>query len=220
MDKTHSGDFKKLERSVEAMKTRLWKIILAILLLPVCAKALIMRDFNDHETGTIQTGDYYDIVNIWDSATVNMSGGQASSCYVNDAATLNYMDGVIWWMVASENSTVNVHSDYDTGIQLEDSSKVYLHNGDSGFLQILIVSGNAQLHIYGYDLIYTPDDPGSPDFVDGYWEDSHQSFNMRVRYAGGITPQVILHEIPEPCSFGLIGFGFFIVRRTIKTFHK
>ncbi|MCX5633176.1 MAG: hypothetical protein NTW93_05855 [Phycisphaerae bacterium] len=185
------------------MKTRLWKtrisILLAILfLLPVCAKALVIKDFN--EDGTITDSNYFDVVNIWNIATVDMIGGYVTSCYLYDTAILNYTDGDIQSIVAGENSTVNVHSDYDTAYSLYDYSKVYLHNGSSGFLQLLIVSGNAQLHIYGYDLVYTPDDPGSPDFVDGYWEASHQSFHMGVRYAGGITPQIFLHEIPEPCS--------------------
>jgi hypothetical protein len=142
-----------------------------------------------------------------------MIGGSIAECQIHNTAIFNYLDGEIVWLVAQDDAVVNIHSDYDYGFAMTDYSKVFLHNGCSD-LQVLIVSGNAQLHIYGDSLVCTP--AISSYIVEGLWEDSQQSFSMVVRYAEGITPQIILHEIPEPISVLLFAFGGLLLRRTRK----
>jgi hypothetical protein len=203
-------------KGAEKMKRKILITAIAILLsLSLQANATPV-DANIYSDTTIVDGDEYGTVNIYDSldvppvqTTVDMTGGSIANCYIYDTAILNYMAGEIVWLVTRENSTVNVHSDYDYGFQLEDSSKVFLHNGDSNF-QIAFASGsdNAQLHIYGYDLIYTP---GSPGFADGYWE-TNKDFHIIIRASADVTPTIILHEIPEPCSGLLFATLIFIAK--------
>jgi len=187
-----------------------YSILLAILfLLPVCANATTIDFYND---GTIVDGNYFDQVNIWNDATVDMTGGYVASCDTFDTSVLNYLDGGIQWGVTHENSILNVYSGYDTDFQLENCSKVFLHNGSLNF-QVSFTSGsdNAILHIYGYDLNYTPSVIGS---IDGYWESNQVfNFNIMVRHSADVTPTIILHEIPEPSTFCILGLLALFMRK-------
>lgn len=195
-------------------------IVFLIFICGAFAQATVV-DANIYSDTTIQAGDEYGTVNIYDSldtppiqTTVTMTGGSIANCHIYDTAILNYTDGEIVWLVAHGNSIANIHSDYDYGFQLEDSSKIFLHNGASN-LGASFTSGsdNAQLHIYGYNLIYTLATPSSPGLVDGYWE-NNQVFHFVIRASTDVTPTVILHEIPEPLTFILLATGGILLRKT------
>jgi hypothetical protein len=199
------------------MKKKLLGTILAILLLPVCANATTMDFYTD---GTITDNNVFDTVNVWDTATVDMSGGNVVTSIIHDTATLNYTSGEIQFIITYGNSTVNVNSDYSTDFQLEDNSKVFLYNGSSNFQAFLIdnpqIAGNPQVHIYGYNFVYTPYHPDMI-FLDGYWE-NNQNFHFIIRLAQGTSPQnsIFLHEIPEPSTLSLLGLLILFMRKRDK----
>jgi hypothetical protein len=185
-------------------KANVWVLgILLLLLTGGLAHATIV-DVNIYNSTTIGDGDEYGWVNIYDTppyhTTVDMIGGSVNSCCVYDGATLNYDAGEIPYIEGYDNSIINVHSDYIGGIVIAHSCKAFLYNGSSNFT--VGFGAGAELHVFGYNLIYTPVMPGSPGFVDGCWE-SGESFHILIRPSTGVIPNVILHEIPEPCS-GLI----------------
>jgi len=199
------------------MKTKLFIVIL-IATASVTQGAILDIYADD----TIQNGDVYDTVNIYDSldvppvqTTVDMTGGEIAECHIYDTAILNYWDGEIVYFVIHDNSTAEVHSDYDYSFALEDEGKIFLHNGGSNG-QVLIVSPDSQLHIYGYDFIQIPS--GSASIIEGDWEDTNQNFSLTVRIAGEINPQdvIFLHTIPEPTTFLLFTFGSLLLRRHYK----
>jgi len=124
----------------ESMKT---KLFIAILIVTASVTQGAILDI--YADDTIQNGDVYDTVNIYDSldippvqTTVDMTGGEIAGCHLYDTAILNYWDGEIVYFVTHDNSTAEVHSDYDYSFTLEDESKIFLHNGGSNF-QVLIV---------------------------------------------------------------------------------
>ncbi len=168
---------------------------------------------------TIQNGDVYDTVNIYDSldvppvqTTVDMTGGQISSCNVYDAAIFNLTGGNIGLIATYENSNANINIDISISFELHNNSKVYLHG--LGTSSSIFIYDNAELHIYGYDLFY--DETPSPNWVTGQWENG-QDFKIYLRNIYSYDPdQVVLHEIPEPTTFLLFTFGSLLLRRRHK----
>ena len=181
------------------MKKGALKFVFAVLILvPVCTKATIIKDFN--ENGTIATGDYYDQVNIWNTATVDMTGGRVTSTInTYNTSTLNISGGIIQGPPL-------------TFIYLHDSGVLNLSGGL--FYSTWIYPQESTVNIYGRDLAWIID---SNKRVHGYWADGTEFLITLARIENA---NIIFHEIPEPCTLGLFGFGFFILRRTIKTFHK
>jgi len=198
------------------MKTRKGiSILLAILLLPVCAKALIVRDFNDHETGTIQTGDYYDQVNVWDSANVSMTGGEVGLLSSYNSSHINVTGGLVspGWLAAYNNSIVEISGGIVRTVSLVDSSIMYWSGGNiDGYLAIF---DNAVLHVYGKDFLYTPGGGYGFGWLSGHWANG-SDFTILFRHLSEVFPpesSVILHVIPEPCTLLLLIFGAAICRR-------
>jgi hypothetical protein len=107
----HSGKIGMFFKEKEVMKTRLWKIIFAILsLLPVCAYS---TDITFTSSGSIVDGNVYDNVYVENNGTiVDMSGGQISHLLTWDASIFNMSGGQIiysWPGITIESvSTINV----------------------------------------------------------------------------------------------------------------
>jgi len=159
-------------------------ILLAILLLPVCAKALIVRDFNDHEAGIIQTGDYYDQVNIWDDANVTMTGGEVLGLYSYDSSTFNLRDGFV-----------------NGGLNAKNSSIMNLFGCEQPFT--LTANDSSVVNIYGYGFVV--------DYIGikGFWANGDQ-LSIILRPYDETYSHVVLHEIPEPCTITIFLSGFLL----------
>jgi hypothetical protein len=189
------------------MKTRLWKIIFAVLfLVPVCAKATTI-DFN--ENGTITDGNVFDTVNIWDNANVTMTGGVVAFCNTYNSGILNYNDGDLHFLYTYQTSQAWLYANESTECRIYDQSIVHLYNG--GLVASALIYDDAELHIYGYNLEYII---GGPDMVEGFWPDN-QFFSIFIRNSpeGALRDNVFLHEIPEPSTLSLLGLFVLFTRK-------
>ena len=190
------------------MNTRLWKIIFAILLsLPLCANATTI-DFNDNQTGTITYGNVFETVNVWDTATVDMTGGWAYYCNLYDSSTFNFYDGDVGAFSTHQSATVNIFTDDNPDIYVYDQSEIYLFDSGNGS-SILIWDNGGAVHIYGYDFEYEP--AGGEQYngmLSGFWPDGRTLY-LLIRLTPEPFPEnnIILHIIPEPTSFLVFGLG-------------
>ena len=192
------------------MKKGLWKIIFAILfLLPVCANATTIDFYND---GTITDGNDFYWVNVWDNATVDMTGGRVSNFYTYQTSTVNFSDGNVSSFHIEDTSHVNVSGGFiNQGLNVYDSGVANLTGGQIGQIgQIydayIAAFESAIVNVYGYGFSYTG------VFLNGYWADE-TPFTIWLR-GPGTASHVVLHEIPEPLSILLFGFsGLLIVKQ-------
>ena len=192
------------------MKTRLWKIIFAVLLLlPVCANATTIDFYTD---GTITDGNVFNIANIWDSANVTMTGGIVYHCNMNNSASLDFYDGYIGVIDMNDTSVARMYTDRTPTMYLYENSQVHLYNGELG--PSIFIYDDVELHIYGYNLEYII---GAPDIVEGFWPDNqYEAFSILIRNSteGTLRDNVFLHEIPEPISIFLFGLASLALRRS------
>jgi hypothetical protein len=165
------------------MKKKLAITLFAILFaFPICANATITKDF--YTDGSVVDGNYFDVINVWNSATVNMSGGQVSTFCTYQTSTLDLSEGLINDLIVCNSSNVNL-----TGGQIG----YYLGAFDSSVV-----------NIYGKGFYYTS------QYLNGYWADN-SSFSIWLR-GPGTASHVVLHEIPEPATSLLFGFGLFLIK--------
>jgi hypothetical protein len=214
-----------LGKGVEAMKGKwkLLKFVFAVLfLLPVCANATPI-DVNIYGNTTISSGDY-GAVNIYDTppdqTTVIMTGGTAESIWAYNSSIFNIMqNGNVPWVVsAQDTSTILISGGSISSVQLVDSSIAHISGGS--ITGSLTTVGAATVHIYGKNFNFTLRYSNGPGWITGNWSDG-SSFSIYYRnYEPFPGTHLFLHEIPEPCTLGLVGLGFFILRRNIKTFRK
>ena len=190
------------------MKTRLWKIIFAVLLsLPLCANATTMDFYTD---GTIVDGNNFERVNVWNTATVDMTGGRAFYCNLYDSSAFNFYDGDVGAFSTYQSAIVNVFAENNpAALYINEQSQAHLFNGR--FFNDGMIFDDAELHIYGYNLEYHI---SAPDRVDGLWPDG-RSFEFAIRNSsmGTLKDNVFLHEIPEPFTLCLLGLAGLSLRR-------
>jgi hypothetical protein len=186
----------------EVMKTRLWKIIFAILsLLPVCASATTI-DF--YEDGWITDGNVFDTVNVWDTATVNMTGGQVLDFYTYQTSTVNLNAGdVLHGFYAQNESIVNMSGGSIDHLIVYNTSIANLSGGQIGYH--ISASDSSIVNIYGYGFYYTG------QYLNGYWAND-TSFSIWLR-GTETASHVVLHIIPEPATFLVLGLGYFLIRK-------
>ncbi|MCX5633994.1 MAG: hypothetical protein NTW93_10035 [Phycisphaerae bacterium] len=167
------------------MKTRLWKIIFAILLLPVWVNATTIDFYTD---GTITDGNVFDTVNIWNTATVDMIGG------------------VVTWSFNTYNtSTLNISGgDTSAFINLHDDS---ILNLSGGIEHAWIYPDTGTVNFYGRDLIMGE---YGEKYVHGYWADGTE---FTITLARIENANIVFHEIPEPATISLLLAGILGVRK-------
>jgi len=190
------------------MKT---KLFIAILIVTASVTQGAILDI--YADDTIQNGDVYDTVNIYDSldtplvqTNVDMTGGEITYLNVYDTASFNSYDGDLSFLYVYENATATINNlNYIAAIELHNSASLYMHGGVSS-LSIQIFD-DAELHVYGYDFEYDPSIIGT-NSVSGFWENG-EAFVVGLRQPSDYDPytQVILHEIPEPLTFMLLLSG-------------
>ncbi len=211
------SNFEELEETLFEEKIMRTKLFIVILIATASVtQAAILNIYADD---TIQNGDVYDTVNIYDSldvppvqTTVDMTGGDISYLNVYDTSVFNFNSGSIGALTMNNSSIANLYSSDTPTMYLYDNSQIHIYNGSLG--SSALIYDNAELHVYGYDLEY--DETPSPNWVTGQWENG-QDFKIYLRNIYSYDPdQVVLHEIPEPTTFLLFTFGSLLLRRHYK----
>jgi hypothetical protein len=129
------------------MKTRLWEIILAVLLLPAFTQAVTFTS-----DANIQAGDSWSSVSIYDTppahTTVNMTGGVITDggVHVYNAATFNFSGGTMYGggIEAHDQSTVNITSSVK-GVGVFDNATVNIFNNAN----VSMADTYGVLNVYG-----------------------------------------------------------------------
>lgn len=161
---------------------------------------------------TIQSGDNYDTVNVYNDASITMTGGGAFYCNMFDNATWDYYSGDMGVLDMNDTSIAKLYADRTPTMYLHNDSQIHIYNGGLG--PSAFIFDNAELHIYGYDLKY--EENAAPNWVDGYWAGG-QEFRIILRNIYSYAPdQVYLHEVPEPLTLVLFAFSGFILRTARK----
>jgi hypothetical protein len=206
---------KKGVRKMEQKRMRKEWVLLQVLfvLAIICQANALPVDVNIYSSTTIEDGDEYGTVNIYDTlpdqTIVDMTGGDISYCNVYDTANLNYGGGEISLVSTYNNSSAIANVDVSTGFCLYDESKVYLY--ELGSSSSIFIYDDSELHIYGYNLEY--EETALPNWVTGQWENG-QSFQIYLRNITSYDPtQVFLHEVPEPLTLFFLVSGSLILRK-------
>ena len=190
-------------------------------------------DLDIYGDRTIQNGVSYGWINIYDTppdqTIVSMIGGEVFqiSCY--NTSNLIVTDGVgtgVWR--AYDNSRIEIKGGNVSTLRGHDNSHLVITGGSISMLVVLdssdvhlkggqigvVSSQGTPFHIYGYDLQII-DLPNSDFSVTGRWQDM-TPFSITVSRNKPEDNVVILHEIPEPITIALLGFGILIAKRTVK----
>jgi len=222
------------------------RIILSVLAVLLCYGGLAQATVYEWTSGTyeIADGNNYgmDWINLRNSAIVNMTGGNLGVLYAYDSSKFNLQGGNVGAILQFYGtSTANVTGGFiSSGFNMYDNTVLSIGGGilngvkidmdNSNILNLfggIFGTGNLTpwiyskgiINIYGRDLSIVPYYTQVDSIVSGHWADG-SAFGFILGRDQIYNPQIVFHEIPEPCMIVLVGFGFFIVRRTIKIPHK
>jgi len=141
------------------MKTKIITILAALMLLPVSQVQAIDIDF--YSDATIENGDVYNIVRIYDTppynTTVDMFGGSVESLRTYDSSTANIYGGVVLAEIRTANlSTVNINGGNVTldVLAVGDSSIINVYGGGLYVGNSPGFSESSTVNIYGYGFNY------------------------------------------------------------------
>jgi hypothetical protein len=189
----------KKNKGAEKMKKGVFVATIAILLsLSLQANATTI-DVNSGEF-TIENGDVYDTVNVWNDATVTMTGGWVGNLDSYNTSTVSVNEGVIHFALHTYGSSV---------VDL-----LYVETDDPppNFDFIISSYDDSTVNIYGYDFLLIPS--SGSYFLEGYWQSGKQ-FRIFLREPG-TDSHVILHEVPEPSQIYLLSFVFLSLTRKFR----
>jgi len=197
----------------EVMKTRLWKTILAILLLPVCANATTMDFYND---GTITDGNVFDTVNVWNDANVVMTGGTVYSVFSRDSSIFNLQSGdITGWITVRDASNLKISGGSVGDLELYNSAVAIISGGNiTGTLATgAPISGT--VHIYGENFELSFDGGW---LIEGNWADEtpfaiHYRSDSSTPMPGSPNSNIFLHTIPEPMTMAFLLIGISSIRK-------
>jgi hypothetical protein len=168
----------------EKMRSKIVHTMVGVLL--SCGGLAQAIDF--YNNGSIVDGNNFDTVNIWNSATVNMTGGVISSAVnTHNTSVLNVSGGDLRGIF----------------IDLYDSSALSLSGGLVS--NAWIYPHYSTVDIYGRDLTWIVD---SERRLQGYWADGTY---FKITFARIENANIVLHEIPEPTTLMLMGAGLGIL---------
>jgi len=178
---------KKGVSTVCALKTyALVPFLFAFLFLPLCVNATTVDFYTD---GTIQSGDNYSKIKIYNDITVEMHGGYVGEVTGQSTSIFNMYGGAVGSIITTGSAN--------------------LYNG-----VIDTVVGFGKVNIYGYDFVWTLGETlPQRGVLTGKWENG-TSFSINMRDVLPTDTHVVLHVIPEPTTIILFSLtGLFIVKR-------
>jgi hypothetical protein len=190
------------------MKTKLLPFIAGLVLLaPAQLRAL---DIDFYSDGTIEDGDVYDYVSVYDTppdyTTVDMLGGSIRGMYSYDLSIMNmYAGDILWGISANDSSTVNI---YGGALSLHylgvyHSATLNIYGGDLHVINSPIFSESSTVNIYGYGFDYD-----GVRVLTGFLSDD-SSFIFDECYP---SEYAHLTLIPEPATLFLLALGALLTR--------
>ena len=186
------------------MKTNILIIVASVMLLPVSKVQAVDVDF--YTDGVIESGDNYEVVNVWNDALVDMSGGYLARLRTHDFSTMNIYDGNVHQGISSlHSSTVNIYGGILTLDYLDIlySSVLNVYGGDLIIGNSPGFSESSTVNIYGYGFNYGLNrltgflSDGSPFIFNELPFDKYSHMNL----------------IPEPASVVLLSSGIIFLRK-------
>jgi len=218
-------------------KVRVFLVCLACLLVSTNVGWSVSKFF--YEDGTIQEGEIYSYVGVYDDATVDMTGGEVTwGLTAYDTSTVNISGGFVQ-ALGGDSTKINISGtmEGDT-FRIIRSSSVNMSGGTFDIMEVGTLGGAylyngvisdyllavSTVDIYGYGFQYNPlagDYRGGQ--LTGFWmDDTPFSIDLYAvynpPYGGTIDTwsHISLHEIPEPCTLALLAFGAIIRLRMGK----
>jgi hypothetical protein len=186
------------------MKIKIF-ILMLLLIASVCNAAIDWDIYSGTET--IETGDDYGIVNVYNNASLDMTGGEVVDLSSYDVTSFDMFSGTILRLHALGSSVINIYDGLiNQHLDAFDMSIINFYGGTVN--DYIFATDSSEVHIYGYDFVFTPS--SSSYFLSGYWETGTQ-FNLYLR-GPDTYPRVNLHEIPEPASMVMFALGICLLR--------
>jgi hypothetical protein len=173
-------------------------------------------DFNSvNPLGTIQVGDNYDQVTLHDSAIATMTGGTAESVWSYDSSAFQMQSGNISMVISVHNaSTVTISGGSVGDLELFNSGVATISGGNiTGHLGIWNMG---IVNIYGKNFNYTHDPYNSGWLITGNWVDESPFTIFYRMYEPFPNSHVVFHEIPEPATMLLLGFGMMLAGKKLR----
>lgn len=157
----------------------------------------------NNAVANVSGGHFVNLLEAWDEATINFSGGQIGQLLVRDTAEANISDGSLYGVDLYGDGVANV-----TGGQLQYASTIQgsgilnLSGGEILGVESFIMADSSVLNVYGYGL--TLDNVGGPWYqLQGMLADG-----TTIGEYNGLTllnddAVVNLIEVPEPTTLML-----------------
>jgi len=129
------------------MKTKVITILAAVMFLPLSQVQAVDIDF--YSDATIQDGDLYDLVRLYDTppdhTTVDMTGGSVHNLRSYDSSIINMTGGEIQTLEAFNMSTANISVGNVNSVFTWDKTTTNLYDGGSIFSLGAGVSGTVNM---------------------------------------------------------------------------
>jgi len=158
---------------------------------------------------------------ISSSAVVDILGGDLETVSCSDSGIANIFNGQ-FDVDFTDNSTINIFGGEITirstlpyfPPSSINSSIINLYGG--AIARSVQLLDKDQMNVYGYGFNYDPQggDYGNPKVppggsLSGYWSDGSY---FKIDFGGQSYNKVVLHEIPEPNGFVLMGLSFLFLK--------
>lgn len=214
------------------MRGKIQDILILVFLSPALCHATTIAFYTD---GVIQDGDVYSYVDVYNNATVDMTGGIVTvQLGAYDSSTVNISGGVLGGVFtsgASTASTLNLSGSMQAdGVYIGGLGTLNMFGGIVGSVKIHNIANlyggiisdyllaTSTVNIYGYGFQYNPlagDYQGGQ--LTGFWLDD-TPFSIDLYYSdkpGGLLIDTYSHIvlIPEPATILLVGLGVLLKRR-------
>jgi len=192
------------------MKTKIPIVAAGLLLLAAAtAQATIRRDI--YSDAVIQPGNEYDVVNLYEDATVGMTGGKVQySLYTKDSSTLNLFDGEVSFLCVYDSSRLYMYGgQIRRSLALSGSGAASVFGGIIGPEIQIYDSGVLTVHGYAFEWqAFTS--LGTEGFLSGNLLDG-TPFRAHLRTLPEPFPGSYVVLVPEPGTLLIFSIGGLIL---------